>query len=103
MRPAAESMVQPEATANIGANSMPVIANCTATPNDDSNDIRHELIDQVCRPVQWSRTIEYLGDQGVTTFIEFGPGRVLTAIINRMLRKSTCINVNDAASVIVDL
>jgi malonyl CoA-acyl carrier protein transacylase len=39
----------------------------------------------------------------VETFIEFGPGRVLTAIIKRMLRKSTCINVNDAESVHVKL
>jgi malonyl CoA-acyl carrier protein transacylase len=39
----------------------------------------------------------------VTTFIEFGPGRVLTAIIKRMLRKATCVNVNDAASVRVEL
>jgi len=103
MRPASDGMIQPVATANIGAPAMPVIANCTATPIDDANAIRHELVDQVCRPVQWSRTIEYLGDQGVTTFIEFGPGRVLTAIIKRMLRKATCINVNDATSVNVDL
>ena len=49
--------------------------------------------------MQWSRTVEFLGEQGVETFIEFGPGRVLTAIIKRMLRKSNCINVNDATSV----
>ena len=39
-----------------------------------------------------------MGAKGVETFIEFGPGRVLTAIIKRMLRKATCFNVNDAAS-----
>jgi [acyl-carrier-protein] S-malonyltransferase len=65
--------------------------------------VRHELIDQVCRPVQWSKTVDFLGAQGVDTFIEFGPGRVLTAIIKRMLRKSTCVNVNDASSVLVNL
>jgi [acyl-carrier-protein] S-malonyltransferase len=60
-------------------------------------------VDQIAKPVQWSRTVEYLAEQGVETFVEFGPGRVLTAIIKRMLRKSNCLNVNDAESVRVAL
>jgi [acyl-carrier-protein] S-malonyltransferase len=103
MRPAADGMVQPVATANIGDPLIPVVANCTATPVTKEVDIRHELVDQVCRPVQWSQTVDFLGAQGVETFLEFGPGRVLTAIIKRMLRKSNCINVNDASSVQVSL
>jgi len=103
MRPAADGMVQPVATAAISDPLIPVIANCTAQPATEEMQLRHELVDQVCRPVQWSKTVEYLGEHGVETFLEFGPGRVLTAIIKRMLRKSTCINVNDAASVRVSL
>ncbi|MEO8538194.1 MAG: ACP S-malonyltransferase [bacterium] len=103
MRPAADGMVQPVATAAISDPIVPVVANCTATPVTEEVQIRHELIDQLCRPVQWSRTVEYLGNQGVETFVEFGPGRVLTAIIKRMLRKSNCINVNDATTVRVSL
>jgi [acyl-carrier-protein] S-malonyltransferase len=53
--------------------------------------------------VQWSKTVDYLGAHGVETFIEFGPGRVLTGIIKRMLRKANCINVSDAKSVRVEL
>ncbi|MCC7364149.1 MAG: ACP S-malonyltransferase [Dehalococcoidia bacterium] len=103
MKPAAEGMVQHIATATVEAPLVPVVVNCTATPVADELSVRNELVDQVSRPVQWSNTVEYLGAQGVTTFVEFGPGRVLTAIIKRMLRKSNCINVNDAASVRVDL
>ncbi len=103
MRPASDAMVQPVATAAIRDPLVPVIANCTALPIDTDLAVRNELVDQVCRPVQWSNTVEYLGAQGVETFIEFGPGRVLTAIIKRMLRKSTIINVNDATSVKVSL
>jgi [acyl-carrier-protein] S-malonyltransferase len=103
MRPAAEGMVHHVAVATIRDAGLPVVANCTATPVADALAIRHELVDQVAKPVQWSRTVDFLGEQGVETFIEFGPGRVLTAIIKRMLRKSTCINVNDAASVHVKL
>jgi [acyl-carrier-protein] S-malonyltransferase len=103
MRPAAEGMVGPVASVTIHDPIVPVIANCTATPIAHDIQIRDELVDQVCRPVQWSRTVEFLGAQGVETFIEFGPGRVLSAIIKRMLRRSTCINVNDASSVTVQL
>lgn len=103
MRPAADGMVQPIATARISSPRVPVVANCTATPVDDEMGIRHELVDQVCRPVQWSQTVDFLGAQGVETFIEFGPGRVLTAIIKRMLRRSNCINVNDAQTVRIQL
>ncbi|MGH2608387.1 MAG: ACP S-malonyltransferase [Tepidiformaceae bacterium] len=103
MRPAAEGMATQVATANVTTPLIPLIANCTAMPVSNENDIRHELVDQIAKPVQWSRTVEYLGEQGVETYIEFGPGRVLTAIIKRMLRKSNCINVNDAASVRVQL
>lgn len=103
MRPAADGMVQPVATAAIADPIVPVVANCTAMPVTEEVAIRHELVDQVCRPVQWSRTVDFLSAEGVDTFIEFGPGRVLTAIIKRMLRKSTCINVNDAASTQVGL
>jgi [acyl-carrier-protein] S-malonyltransferase len=99
MRPAADGMVQPIATAAVTNPMVPIVANCTATPVTEDVQIRHELVDQVCRPVQWSQTVEFLGEHGVETFIEFGPGRVLTAIIRRMLRKSNCINVNDATSV----
>ena len=103
MRPAADGMVQPVATAAISDPLIPVVANCTAQPVTEEVQLRHELVDQVCRPVQWSRTVEYLGEHGVETFIEFGPGRVLTAIIKRMLRKSNCVNVNDATSVRLSL
>ncbi|HEX6030618.1 MAG TPA: ACP S-malonyltransferase [Tepidiformaceae bacterium] len=103
MRPAAEGMATQVATANVGEPLIPLFANCTATPVNDETGIRHELVDQIAKPVQWSRTVEYLGEQGVETYIEFGPGRVLTAIIKRMLRKSNCVNVHDAESVRVTL
>jgi len=98
MRPAGEGMVQPVGEAPIRDAIVPVVANCTARPIRDELSIRHELIDQVCQPVQWSATVEYLANQGVHTFIEFGPGRVLAGIIKRMVRKANVYNVNSAES-----
>ncbi len=99
MKPAAEGMVHHVATATVADPLIPVVVNCSALPVTDELGLRHELVDQVCSPVQWSKTVEFLGASGVDTFIEFGPGRVLTAIIKRMLRKSTTLNVSDAESV----
>ena len=103
MRSAAEGMVNPVATTSFAELQVPVVANCTATAIEDITIVRNELVDQVHRPVQWARTVEFLGEQGVDTFIEFGPGRVLSGIIKRMLRRSTCITVNSAESVRVEL
>ena len=103
MRSAAEGMVNPVATTTFAEPQAPVVANCTAAAIDDVTEIRNELVDQVHRPVQWARTVEFLGDQGVDTFIEFGPGRVLSGIIKRMLRRAACITVNSAQSVRVEL
>ena len=103
MRSAAEGMVNPVATTSFSELQVPVVANCTATAINDITIVRNELVDQVHRPVQWARTVEFLGEQGVDTFIEFGPGRVLSGIIKRMLRRSTCITVNSAESVRVEL
>ena len=103
MRSAAEGMVNPVATTSFSELQVPVVANCTATAINDITIVRNELVDQVHRPVQWARTVEFLGEQGVDTFVEFGPGRVLSGIIKRMLRRSTCITVNNAESVHVEL
>ncbi|MBI2765041.1 MAG: ACP S-malonyltransferase [Chloroflexi bacterium] len=103
MKPAAEGMVQHVALAAISDAAVPVVLNCTAAPAHTELALRHELVDQMCKPVQWAKTVDFMGDQGVDTFIEFGPGRVLTAIIKRMLRKSNCYNVNDATTVNVQL
>ena len=103
MQPAADGLIQPVATVPMKEPVVPVIANCSGTPITSDTAIRHELVDQVTRPVQWASTVEYLVEQNITTFIEFGPGRVLTGIIRRMHRKSTCMNVNSADSVELNL
>ena len=103
MGSAAEGMINPVATTTFGELQVPIVANCTATALDETTALRNELVDQVHKPVQWARTVEFLGAQGIDTFVEFGPGRVLSGIIKRMVRGSTCISVNSAESAQVDL
>ena len=63
--------------------SVPVVTNVTATGNSDSTKILQLLVEQVVSPVRWSESVEYLKNQNVDTFIEIGPGNVLSGLIKR--------------------
>ena len=65
--------------------TIPVIANCTARPYLTSEeDIKNTLSAQITQPVLWTQSIEYLLEQGETEFIELGPGKILTGLIQRI-------------------
>lgn len=64
--------------------SIPVVSNVTARPLSGLDSIREELVRQLRNCIQWQRSVEYMVDQGVTTFYEIGPGRVLTGLIKRV-------------------
>jgi [acyl-carrier-protein] S-malonyltransferase len=49
--------------------------------------------------VQWQRGIEYMIEQGVTTFTEIGPGKVLTGLIKRINKEVITQNIGDLAAV----
>jgi [acyl-carrier-protein] S-malonyltransferase len=78
---------------------IPVIANMTAAPLITADEVKTELINQLTNPVQWQRSIEYMVAQGVDTFIEIGPGKVLTGLIRRINNDVATRNINDLATV----
>jgi [acyl-carrier-protein] S-malonyltransferase len=61
--------------------------------------IRDELLRQLCRPVLWQRSVEYMVAEGATCFVEIGPGRVLTSLIRRIDGGVTVRNIADVASI----
>ena len=63
---------------------IPIVANTTAQPITDAEAVKDELLNQLCHCVQWQRSIEYMIEEGVSTFIEIGPGQVLTGLIKRI-------------------
>lgn len=79
--------------------SIPVIGNVTALPLDTAEAVKTELRNQLTSPVQWQRTIEYMVEQGVSTFIEIGPGKVLTGLIRRINKEVKTINIGDLEAV----
>ncbi len=77
---------------------IPVVANVTARPLTKAGEVKSELISQLTNPVQWQRSIEYMVAQGVDTFIEIGPGKVLTGLIRRINKDVITRNINDLAT-----
>ncbi|HQV69760.1 MAG TPA: ACP S-malonyltransferase [Thermoflexales bacterium] len=65
--------------------TIPVIGNTTARPITHPDDIRAELNAQLTSPVRWTETVQWLGAQGVTQFVELGPKDVLCNLIKRTL------------------
>ncbi|MBV8821551.1 MAG: ACP S-malonyltransferase, partial [Ktedonobacteraceae bacterium] len=74
-------------------------SNIRATPLTTAQNVREELSQQVARPVQWARTIEYCLHSGVTVFVEIGPGQALTAMVKRITKGVTTITVGNASEV----
>ncbi len=99
MQPAYDGMAKAIATLSFRAPVIPVIGNTTAQPLPTAASVKEELLRQLCNCVQWQRSIEYMIANGVTTFIEIGPGKVLAGLIKRINRETNTINVGDAESV----
>lgn len=66
---------------------IPIIGNVSGRPLASPEAIRTELKAQLTAPVQWTRSMRYLLNEGVDTFIETGPGEVLLGLIKRIDRK----------------
>lgn len=95
MAPAAEGMAQAVAATPLRDPQVPIVANTTGQPLARADDLRRELAEQLIRPVRWQASVEYILAQGVTQFIEFGPGRVLSGLIRRIDRSAAVTNVSD--------
>ena len=99
MENAAREFANAVANTPMRAPKIPVISNVTAQPLNTVEEIRHELVAQLTSAVQWTKTIEYIAAQGVTTFIELGPKDVLAGLIRRINRDVHAVSVGDVASV----
>lgn len=77
----------------------PVVANNNAQPMTDPQAIRDELALQLTSPVRWVQCVEYMAAQGVTEFVEWGHGKVLTGLIKRIASGATLKNINNAGAI----
>lgn len=63
----------------------PIIHNVTARETDDPNQIRTTMADQLCSPVRWFDSMHRLLEEQVDTFVEIGPGKVLTGLLRKIV------------------
>lgn len=70
---------------------IPLINNVDAEPIEGAEEARDALIRQVASPVQWEKAMRWLLARGVETFIEAGPGRVLSGLLKRLDRSKTIL------------
>ena len=78
--------------------TVPLVTNVAAAIIRKGADARDSLIRQVSSPVRWLESVELLIKEGVDTFVEVGPGKVLTGLMRQINREVKCFNVEDAAS-----
>lgn len=76
----------------------PLITNVEARPVMKGEEARNALKIQVSRPVRWHETVRLLLDEGVDTFVEVGPGKVLTGLVRSIEKSVTMLNVEDERS-----
>ena len=74
------------------------MVNCDSKPLKTSDEIRSELVNGLCKCVQWKDSVRHIVDSGVTEFIEFGSGGVLAGLIKRIDRGVKVTTVSDTAS-----
>jgi len=97
MQGAAEAMQAALATAVIAAPRRPLVANVTASPVIDPEQIRRLLVEQVTGAVRWRESIVFMAEAGVTKFVECGAGKVLAGLLKRIAPGVSGISVGAPA------
>lgn len=95
MAPAAAALDAALADVAVGAFAVPVVSNVEAAPNDDPARVRGLLVRQVTGAVRWRESVARMVADGVDTFVEVGPGRVLAGLIKRTHRAARVFSVGD--------
>lgn len=98
MEPAGIALAQELEKVSFQPPELPVVANVTATIEDNPEAIAANLAQQVQNPVRWEESVMFLYEQGVRTFIEVGPGKVLTGLIKKTVKDVLLLNVEDEDS-----
>lgn len=103
MRPAAEKLALALQEVSFNAPVIPVVQNVAARVEADATAMRQALVDQLYRPVQWVRSVEWLAAQGVGRAIECGPGKVLCGLNKRIAKGLECESLETEAALLAAL
>lgn len=95
MRPARDRLERDLRALVVSDPAVPVVANLDAEPKRGAADAVSALVDQVTAPVRWEQVVRRLASEGVDTYVEVGPGAVLSGLIRRIDRGARLLSVAD--------
>ncbi|MBX3293633.1 MAG: ACP S-malonyltransferase [Acidobacteria bacterium] len=98
MMPAQERLSEDLRGLEYGAPECAIVHNVDALANFDASAVCDKLIQQVSSPVRWLQTLELLRREGVTRFVEIGPGKVLSGLVRQIDREAETANIEDPTS-----
>lgn len=98
MQPAKEKLQPLVERTTVKEALIPVVMNVSAKPESDANKIKNNLIEQVISPVLWTQSVETMIANGVDTFIEVGPGKVLSGLIKKIDKDVKIYSIEDISS-----
>jgi [acyl-carrier-protein] S-malonyltransferase len=98
MKPAQDRLAADLERLSFAEPAMPVVTNVDARATTAPDELRDALVRQVSAPVRWVESMQWLMRHGVDTFVEAGPGKVLSGLMRQISRDVKMLNVEDAAS-----
>jgi [acyl-carrier-protein] S-malonyltransferase len=98
MMPAQERLERDLRKTEFAGLRVPLVTNVDADTISGGDEAREALIRQVTMPVRWEESVRLLIDEGVNTFVEVGPGRVLVGLLRQIERSVGTLNVEDEKS-----
>ena len=92
MRPAQDRLAPELRALAANAPRVPIVANVDAEPKRDAQAAIEALVQQVSSPVRWEAVVRRLASEGVTTYVEVGPGTVLSGLVRKIHREATVVH-----------
>jgi [acyl-carrier-protein] S-malonyltransferase len=99
MKDAAQKMKEKIENIKFNKPLFEIINNVTAKVENDSNIIKTLLIDQIFSTVKWRESIIKMSENGVSNYIEIGPGKVLSGMVKRTVKDANCFSINSIADI----
>ncbi|MFC0139253.1 ACP S-malonyltransferase [Erwinia mallotivora] len=98
MKPASDQLASVLEQLTFNTPTIPVVNNVDVKCETSPDAIRSALVRQLYSPVRWTECVQFMADQGVTSLLEVGPGKVLTGLTKRIVDTLTAAAINDPAS-----
>jgi len=93
MSSAGDVLAQALAEITVNAPMMPVVSNVNAQLQNNAEDIKALLVKQIASPVLWTQCVQSMLAFGCDTFVECGPGKVLSGLIRRVDKQTQCLSI----------